>query len=121
MSKPKNMTPEQEAAWKANRRAYKNDWAKRKFRESAEFREKERAKKRKWQNNWRSDHPVEARNRVSKTDRKRRDDIADCYVRKVLCAKSKLKAKDIPQNLVSLKREHLKMKRKLKTIETNDP
>ena len=66
MSKPKDFDswpPEKQAEWKAKENARKNEWAKRKFRESSEYRDKIRARKRAWQNRWYTENPEEARDR----------------------------------------------------------
>ena len=53
---------------------------------------------------------------IRKRARKRSKDLADSYVRQVLCAGSRLLAKDVPQELVDTKREHLRNKRLLKEM-----
>jgi hypothetical protein len=64
----------------------------------------------------------ETRRMAHKRSRKRRDikDVINChdrYIKKLLCDGTSLKPKDIPQELVELKRKHLKVHRQLKTIQ----
>jgi hypothetical protein len=52
--------------------------------------------------------------RIRHLSNSRTNDLADSYVRSLLTERSSLTAKDIPQDLVELKRAHLKLHRTLK-------
>ena len=55
-----------------------------------------------------------------KRSKDRRKAITDSYVRQVLCDRTSLTFKDIPQELIDAKRELIKLSRKLKKGKHNE-
>lgn len=55
--------------------------------------------------------------KVKAKEARLKENLANCYIRRLLVKKTDLKHSDIPQELVELKRKHMEIHRKLKTIE----
>jgi len=63
---------------------------------------------------WQASHPVRTKELKQKCKRKARTTLSDSYVKQELARKTTLRHSDIPQELVELKRAHLKIHRQLK-------
>jgi len=55
----------------------------------------------------------QARNKIQS---KRVKELSDHYIKQLLCSNSSLSRKDIPQEVIETKREHLKLTRKLRKV-----
>jgi len=86
--------------------------------------------KRTWMNEWRKANPTTAlirgrafaqkhRDRLLQRQRTEREGLSDTYVKEQLARYSILRPSEIPQPLVALKREHLKLKRLCKKSRTS--
>jgi hypothetical protein len=111
-----------------------NRRARERMKTDAEHREKRQAKDREIKrrinpkeralamDRWRKNNPGRAAMHNRKTAEIYRRELLDPYIRQVLCAQSKfhLRANDIPECLVELKRHSLKLKRELKKQQTTN-
>ena len=63
---------------------------------------------------WKSNNKDSYLTNKKKRNKKNSDDLTDSYVIQTLVQRSSLKAKDIPNNLIKLQRNNLRLKRILK-------
>ncbi len=89
----------------------------------AENKEKESSRKKKWQvenkekvSAIQKKYQVENKERISAQQKKHREGLPDVYIKRLIVKGIPLKPKDIPQCLVDLKREELKINRLIREM-----
>jgi hypothetical protein len=112
----------------AKNRAYQKEWAKKKRLTDPEFRARERANKRRF----RQANPEQQKNEYKKKalwkstpagreqhrnyQNRYTNDLTDSYIRQLLVQKSHIDRKDIPPELIEVKRLQMQIRRELKGV-----
>jgi len=66
--------------------------------------------------NWAVENPEKVKAGKRRDDLKQRTVLSDRYIKRMLCNRSNLKSRDIPQSLVELQREIIKTQRLIKSM-----
>jgi hypothetical protein len=65
---------------------------------------------------WKINNPEKRKEVAKRCSQNQRDELRDCYIKQLLTAKTTIKRNELPDDLVGVKREHLRLKRRLKEI-----
>lgn len=96
-----------------------SEWAKKDRKDNPEkwkekwkkLRENNLEKHKEWDKKWKKENPEKRKNQKKRHREKIRDSLSDRYVVKYLCKDNHLKLKDIPPEIIELKRRIIKANR----------